>query len=262
MNKKLLTIIGIILAITFISWGIYDLNTKGRDYTRYVEKNYSNITGKIIQIGGEDKEIALGKLKPLGVQDINLAIAVYSETTEPQYYLLYDLSGIYKELLKLNPDEVVGKCIDLYALPELKENEKTNSYTDGLKLLFIDTYEISNNTNCLANSIQINPVYTEYDNKIILTAKIKSAVRPAYDIAYDYQIEVPYGEVKNFGYGDASGRGKIDSEIVTIPLITEDLTILKQLEQRKRSGADTKLQGVFQWGYAEIMVFNVLAITE
>lgn len=262
MNKKLLIIIGIILAIAFVSWGIYDLNTKGRDYKKYVEQNYSNITGKIIQIDGEDKKLALEKLKSLGVQDINLAVAVYSEATTPEYYLLYDLSGIYKELLELNPNEVTGKCISLLALPESKENEQTNSYADNLKLLFIDKYEISNNTNCYANSIQVNPMYTEYDNQVTLTAQVSSAVRPAYDIAYDYQVEVPYGEVKDLGYGDSSGREKMDSEIVNIPLVTENLTILRKLEQAKRSGINTNIQGVFQWGYAETMVFNVLAITE
>ncbi len=263
MNKKYLFIVVVVLflLIAFISWGIHDLNTKGEDYSNYVKENYSNITGKIIRIGDEDKNIALKKLKKIGATDINLAVASYSENSDPKYYLLYDLSGIYdEELLALDPDNIAGRCIDMFALPDTKKDSVPNTYADGIQILFIDTYKILENTDCYANSIQTNPIYTEYENLITITAKIKSATRPAYDIAYDYKIVMTYDEAKSYGYGDSSGREKESSDIVEIPITTKNLDILEKLEETKRTNAIIKLEGVLEWGYAESMVFNVISI--
>lgn len=263
MNKKSLFIIiaGLIFAIAYISWGIYSLNTKGDHYDKYVKENYSNITGKIIRISEDDKNIALKKLEKKEVTDINLAVASYSENSDPKYYLLYDLSGIYnEELLALDPDSVAGRCINMYVLPDPTEDVATNSYADGIQTIYIEQYEIVENTDCYANSILINPIYTEYENLITITSRIKSATRPAYDIAYDYEIAMTYDEAKSFGYADASGRKRENTEIVEIPITTKDLNILEKLEETKRANNPLKLQGVFEWGYAETMVFNVISI--
>ncbi len=263
MTRKNLTLfVGLLIfvLILLVATFQYQLIQKGNEYSKFVADNFSNIHGVIVRISDFDSDSALREHDENRSNSTpELMVVDYNSSLEPQFYLLYDLSGIHEnELQQLRSSDVAGKCISLYAMPDRSRQADPPTYVDSLQVMYINKYEITEDLDCYHNKNSDTLVdHSDSYREIELNAAIEGMTRPAFDIAYDYQVTLSKEQADALGYSDSSGIENEESGVVQIPIVTISSSILKELETAKRAQRQVSIKGNFEWGYAESMVFKV-----
>ncbi len=259
-NLYFLVCLFIFVLILLVATLQYHLVQKDKQYSQFVADNFINIRGVIVRISDFDSDSALREYDENGIDfKPKLMVVDYNSSIEPQFYLLHDLSGIHEEeLQQLKSTDVAGKCISLYAMPDRSRVADPPTYVDSLQLIYINKYEITEDLDCYHNKNSDTLVnYSDSYNEIDLSAVVEGMTRPAFDIAYDYQVTLPKEQADVLGYYDSSGIENKEGGVVQIPIVTINNSILKELETAKRAQRQVSIRGNFESGYAESMVFKI-----
>ncbi|PIQ73413.1 hypothetical protein COV58_02590 [Candidatus Roizmanbacteria bacterium CG11_big_fil_rev_8_21_14_0_20_36_8] len=147
----------IAIIVGYLTLLVYQIKQKGQIYSDWgwEDKNFKNISGVIVEINDYDKNLALEKYTSKGFTSLsNLVLATYADNSEPEYYYLLNDPSVHKiGLLDLNPKDVIGRCVYLYAMSGKPLTSEKKDYIDKLQMLFIRVYRITDRTNCYENRI-------------------------------------------------------------------------------------------------------------
>lgn len=223
------------------------------------------IEGRIIGVTPEESKAMYEANKQYGLKENigNLLVLDEREEIRPKYYLLYDTNEVLNETISemsqtVNIDNYLGKCIKLNVREIISKNtEDINQYYGNIQLISISDFVVSPDDNCYIDYPSVSNVNMEKP-LIDVEAVIKNNPRVAYDISYDYSIEIPYTKAKEIGYSDSSGREDKDMpQTISLPVVPSNSDILKLVETAQQHGQEVKLSGNLQWGYAESMYFYI-----
>lgn len=178
-----------------------------------------------------------------------------TESGSLQYYMV---TGIEDDASKAAYYSPSGSCVELNVLGYDTKPVDLDEYYKPITPLLVRSLKISDSLDCFPNALSFTVVPSAGRSEI--TGVVLPFARPAYDIAYDYYMRVPYSEIENKGFYDASGLEKSPDVLMNVFLVPENAAMLKELELRKKAGQPVKLKGGFTVGYAESSPFVVQAV--
>lgn len=256
MKKILLTYICFL--ILFLS--LVFLASKLKTNSKQPSKETSQIRIARLIATGSDQESITEKfaIEPAMAK---YALEILDQQQQVNTYLIDNILSDQdkKQLLTSNIEEVIGKCV-IVNVSQIKEKKlETKDYLDDLGLITASNLTIAHNNSYVCYSPLVQTDYNDWDNSsdqlFTMVGTVESQQRPAFDIAYDYQIKTPEQPQK---LDDMSGKDQADSaNNLPLSLVSSNPRVIKNLEKAKRNRLQVAVSGYLQWGYAESQVFFV-----